>query len=137
MSDFSIFTRIIRGDVPARFVWNDEHAIAILASKPLAPGHTLVVPRAEVDHWIDLEPALLQHLMKVAQEVGKAIQHAFRPTKVGVVIGGIEVRHVHVHVSPINSLRELDFANQDPNPDPAVLDDAAARIRAALLNRQG
>lgn len=132
MSTGSIFTQIIRGELPARVVWSDEQVVAFLSTAPLSPGHTLVVPRQEVDHWIDLEPALLHHVMSVAQEVAKAIQAAFRPVKVGMVIAGIEVRHAHVHLAPINAVRDLDFARQDSSPDPTGLDAAAVRIRASL-----
>lgn len=128
----STFTRIVRGEIPARVVWSDEHVVAFLSNAPLSPGHTLVVPREEVDYWVDLEPGLLHHVMSVAQEVAKAIHAAFRPVKVGMVIAGIEVRHAHVHLAPIDAVRDLDFARQDSNPDPAALDAAADRIRAAL-----
>ncbi|MCC6639743.1 MAG: HIT family protein, partial [Deltaproteobacteria bacterium] len=66
----SIFTRIIRGELPGRFVWKDDHAVGFLTINPIRPGHTLVVPRLEVDHWIDLPPELALHLMGVAQQVG-------------------------------------------------------------------
>jgi histidine triad (HIT) family protein len=128
----SIFTRIIRGDLPGRFVWRDESCVAFLTIAPLKPGHTLVVPRQEVDHWLDLEPGLAQHLFGVAQSVGRGIQRAFRPTKVGLVIVGLEVPHVHLHVSPIDRLADLDFAQANPNPDPAEMDRAAEKLRAAL-----
>jgi histidine triad (HIT) family protein len=128
----SIFTRIIEGELPGRFVWRDDQCVAFLTIEPLKPGHTLVVPRLEVDHWLDLEPELVQHLMKVAHCVGKGIQRAFRPTKVGLVILGLEVPHVHVHVSPIDGMRDLDFARAQRNPDAAKLDEAAERLRQAL-----
>ena len=135
MSTGSIFAQIIRGDLPARFVWKDEHVVAFLTKAPINPGHTLVVPRQEIDHWIDLEPALLEHLMRVAQEVARAIQAAFNPVKVGLMIAGLEVRHVHVHLTPANGLGDLSFERQDPDPDPTALDAAADRIRAALRDR--
>jgi histidine triad (HIT) family protein len=128
----SVFTRIIRGDLPGRFVWRDERCVAFLTIAPLKPGHTLVVPRQEVDHWLDLEPDLAQHLFGVAQSVGKGIQAAFRPTKVGLVIVGLEVPHVHLHVSPIDRLSDLDFAHANPSPDPADMDRAAEKLRFAL-----
>jgi len=128
----SIFTRIINGELPGRLVWRDDRAVALLTNRPIRPGHTLVVSRAEIDHWLDLEPALAQHLMTVAQSVGRGIQHAFQPVKVGMMIAGLEVPHVHLHLVPIDSLADLDFARQDSNPDPGDLDRAAARIRAAL-----
>ena len=129
----SVFTKIIRGQLPARFVWSDDHVVAFLSNAPYNAGHTLVVPREEVDHWIDLDSELLQRVMAVAQEVGKAIQHAFQPTKVGMLIGGLEVRHVHVHLSPVNSVHDFDFARQKRSPDPKELDETAAKIRSTLL----
>ena len=128
----SVFTRIIDGELPGRFVWRDERCVAFLSIEPLRPGHTLVVPRQEVDHWLDLEPELAQHLLHVAQSVGKGIQRAFRPTKVGLVILGLEVAHVHLHVSPVDRMSDLDFKKADRNPDPAALDAAAQKLRAAL-----
>jgi histidine triad (HIT) family protein len=128
----TLFTRIIDGEIPGRFVWRDERAVAFLTIAPLAPGHTLVVPVEEVDHWIDLSPDLLAHVMDVARQVGRAQQEAFQPTKVGVMVVGEEVPHAHVHLVPFTGLHQLDFANADPSPDPAALDDAADRLRAAL-----
>jgi histidine triad (HIT) family protein len=128
----SIFTRIIRGELPGRFVWRDDRAVAFLTIAPLKPGHTLVVPIEEVDHWLDLDPALNLHLADVAQKVGQAVQQAFQPEKVGMMIAGLEVPHVHLHLVPITGLRDLDFANADANPEPQAMDEAAARLRAAL-----
>lgn len=128
----SIFTRIISGELPGRFVWQDERCAAFLSINPLKPGHTLVVPRKEVDHWLDLEPDLAQHLFGVARTIGKALQDAFQPVKVGLIIAGLEVRHVHLHVVPIDALGDVDFANADRNPSPADLDRSADRIRDAL-----
>jgi histidine triad (HIT) family protein len=128
----SLFTRIIRGELPGRIVWRDDRAVAFLTIAPLRPGHTLVVPIEEVDHWLDVEPALMQHLTRVAQTIGRAVQRVFRPEKVGLMIAGLEVRHVHLHLVPIHSLGDLDFAKADANALPADLDAAAERIRAAL-----
>ena len=128
----SIFTRIIRGELPGRFVWKDEHAVAFLTINPIRPGHTLVVPRLEVDHWIDLEPELAQHLMTVAQQVGKAIQAGFRPARVGLIVAGVEVPHVHLHVVPVHDLRDFDFSRADKNPRPEAMDAAARTLRERL-----
>jgi histidine triad (HIT) family protein len=128
----SIFTKIIRGELPGRFVWRDDRAVGFLTIEPLTPGHTLVVPVEEVDHWIDLEPELASHLMRVAQNVGQAQQRAFRPTRIGMVIVGIEVPHVHLHVTPIRGMGDLNFANANRSPKPADLDAAAEKIRAEL-----
>jgi histidine triad (HIT) family protein len=128
----SVFTSIINGDIPGRFVWRDDRVVAFLTIAPLKPGHTLVVPIEEVEDWTDLEPDLLAHLTHVAQIIGKAIDKAFHPTKVGLIIAGLEVPHVHIHVSPIDTVNDLDFANADPNASPESLDEAAERIREAL-----
>jgi histidine triad (HIT) family protein len=128
----SIFSRIIAGELPGTFVWKDDQAVAFLSINPMMPGHTLVVPRAEVDHWIDLDPALAAHLFQVAQQIGKAQDLEWKPRRVGVLIVGEEVPHTHLHVVPINSPNELTFAHADPNPDPAALADAATRLRARL-----
>jgi histidine triad (HIT) family protein len=128
----TIFTRIINGELPGRFVWRDPQAVAFLTINPITRGHTLVVPRAEVDHWVDLAPDLAQHLMRVAQAVGRAQQRAFNPVRVGLMIAGLEVPHVHLHVLPIAALGDLDFRKADPSPRPADLDRAAAGIREAL-----
>ena len=128
----SVFTQIIDGKLPARFVFKDDRCVAFLTIHPLRPGHTLVVPRAEVDHWLDLEPELASHLMGVSQSIGKAIDRAFRPAKVGLMIAGLEVAHTHVHLIPIHELADLNPANQDLNPDPRDLDRAAEDIRVAL-----
>ena len=128
----SIFTRIIKGELPGRFLWRDDRAVAFLTIQPLKPGHTLVVPIDEVDHWLDLDPELARHLLDISQQVGKAIDRAFEPEKVGLIIAGLEVSHVHLHVTPIHALQDLNFANADPNPDPAGMDAAAEKIRGAL-----
>jgi histidine triad (HIT) family protein len=128
----TIFTRIIEGELPGRFVWRDNVCVAFLSIAPLTTGHTLVVPRAEVDHWIDLDPEINAQLMRVAQQIASAQQRAFSPGRVGLVIAGLEVPHVHLHVVPIDGMADLDFANADPDPDPDTLDAAAETIRTAL-----
>lgn len=128
----TLFTRIIDGELPGRFVWRDDDAVAFLTINPIAPGHTLVVPRAEVDHWVDLDPSLAQHLMAVAQVVGQAQMAAFSPTRVGMIIAGLEVPHTHLHLIPIDTEADLSFAKADPSPASEALDDAAERLRSAL-----
>lgn len=128
----TIFTRIIEGELPARFVWKDHLCVGFLTISPLRPGHTLVVPRQEVDHWIDLDPDLLAHLFQAAQEIGKAQTAGFKPARIGLVVAGLEVSHCHIHVVPIRGMQDLNFANQDPHPDPAMMDEAAETIRREL-----
>jgi len=128
----SIFTRIIAGELPSRFVWKDDRAVAFLSIAPMRPGHTLVVPRLEVDHWIDLDPDLAAHCFTVAREVGRAQQTVWQPRRIGLMIVGEEVPHTHLHVVPIDDPGQLSFAHVDHTPDPDALDDAARRLRTAL-----
>ena len=128
----SIFSRIIAGEIPGTFVWRDDLAVAFLSIAPMMPGHTLVVPREEVDHWIDLDPALATHLFSVAQQIGRAQDLQWKPRRIGLLIVGEEVPHTHLHVVPINNPGELSFAHVDSAPAPGALEDAATRIRARL-----
>ena len=128
----SPFSLIIAGELPARFVWQDDEVVAFLTIAPIRPGHTLVVPRAEVDHWQSIDPDLFARCTSVAQKIGQAQQRAFDAPRVGMIIAGLEVPHVHLHVIPLWQMADLDFARADHNPQPADLDDAAERLRAAL-----
>lgn len=128
----SLFTRIIEGEIPGRFVWKDEECVVFATIAPLRPGHMLVVPRIEVDHWIDLDPALNRHLSDVAQIIGRAQQQAFSPTRIGLIIAGMEVPHTHLHVIPIQSEADLDFSRADGAASGAALDEAAEAVRGAL-----
>jgi diadenosine tetraphosphate (Ap4A) HIT family hydrolase len=128
----SPFSLIIAGELPARFVWQDDEVVAFLTIAPIRPGHTLVVPRAEVDHWQNIDPDLFARCTSVAQKIGQAQQRAFDAPRVGMIIAGLEVPHVHLHVIPLWQMADLDFARADHSPQPADMDDAAERLRAAL-----
>ncbi len=128
----SVFTRIIEGELPGRFVWRDEQVVAFLTIAPIRPGHVLVVPIQQIDRWTEVPPRLWGRTMDVAHAVGSAIDEAFECDRVGVMVAGLEVPHCHVHLLPIHTEGDLDFGKADHSPDPAALDDAAERIRAAL-----
>ena len=128
----TIFTRIIDGELPARFVWKDSECVAFLSIAPLRPGHTLVVPRAEIDHWLDADPTLLAHLMTTARTIGEAQMKVFHPARVGMIIAGLEVPHLHLHVVPIRGMQDLDFTNADTKPEAAAMDAAAQSLRDEL-----
>lgn len=128
----TLFTRIIDGELPGRFVWRDERVVAFLSINPLTPGHTLVVPRREVDVWTDADDALLAHLMHVARAVGRAQVEVYRVPRPGLVIAGFEVDHLHVHVFAARGLADFDFAAADPAPGDAAMDEAMHRLREAL-----
>jgi len=128
----TLFTRIIEGELPAQFVWKDDLCVAFLSIAPLGPGHTLVVPRAEVDHWLDLDPDGMAHLARVAQAIGKGVARAFDPVKVGSIILGLEVPHVHIHVAPVWTATDLDFHNAKPDTPAEEIERAAEKLRDAL-----
>ncbi len=128
----SIFTRIINGDIPGRFIWDDETCIAMLDIRPLHPGHTLVIPKVEIDQWTDLPADVASHLMTVAHRVAQAQKATIECERIGLMIAGFEVPHTHVHVVPLQTMAELDFRNADVSPKADELDAMAEQLRAAL-----
>ncbi|MEX1044370.1 MAG: HIT family protein [Acidimicrobiia bacterium] len=128
----TLFTRIIEGELPGTFVWKDEHCVAFLSIEPLRPGHTLVVPRQEIDHWLESPAELRDHLMAVSATIGAAIDSEWNPKKVALMILGLEVPHLHIHLVPVwDEMTDLDFSRVRP-ADRAELEAAAERIRVAL-----
>lgn len=128
----TVFSLIIEGRIPGTFVWRDDRCVAFMSINPMAPGHTLVVPIAEVDHWVDGDPELIAHLFEVTRIIGVAQKEAFGCERVGVILAGYEVPHTHVHVIPTNDMRELSFANAAATVDRDDLEAAAEVIRAQL-----
>lgn len=127
----TVFEMIIDREIPGNFVWEDDHCVAILTIEPVAPGHTMVIPREPISRWTDLPSALLDHLLQVAQVIAKAQETAFAVPRVSVVIAGFEVPHTHVHLIP--SRTEADcLLSEAQKADPADLAAAAEKIREAL-----
>jgi diadenosine tetraphosphate (Ap4A) HIT family hydrolase len=132
MEEPSVFTRIIDGEIPARFVWRDPDVVAFLTVAPIRPGHVLVVPRRQVDRWTDVPADLWTRVSMVSHELGKVLEGAFECARVGVIVAGLEVPHCHVHLIPIRNEGDLNFAKADPSVAHSELDAAAERVRAAL-----
>lgn len=130
----TIFTKIIEGEIPGTFVWRDDRCVAFMSINPLRAGHVLVVPVEEVDHWLDCAPDLRDHLMDVAQTIGQAIDKVHSPGKVGLMIAGLEVPHLHLHVVPIDGVRDLDFANAAASVERDELEEQAESIRYVLTS---
>lgn len=128
----TVFTKIINGEIPGRFVYEDDDIVAFLTIAPMTQGHTLVVPREELDNWQDIEPAVFARVMEVSQLIGKAVCKAFDTERSGVIIAGLEVPHLHVHVFPARDLSDFGFANVDQNPSAESLDEAQSKIKDAL-----
>jgi histidine triad (HIT) family protein len=127
----SVFTMIIDGDIPGEFVWKDDRCVAFLSINPLHEGHTLVVPRDEVDHWVDLDDDLAAHLFVVARKIGAVQDELWDPLRVGLMIVGEEVPHTHLHVVPIDRVGDLDFSQAAAGP-PNDFAQVAERLRSAL-----
>ena len=128
----TVFTKIINGELPGRFVWSDDRVVAFLSINPLGPGHVLVVPREEVDQWLDAPDGLLEHVMTVARAVGSVIRDTWSPPRVALMVAGFEVPHLHVHVHPAWGLEAFDFSQAESDPDQGEMDRAAESIRAGL-----
>ncbi len=127
----TLFTKILAGEIPAHKILENEKYLAFLDIRPLNPGHTLVIPKQEVDYIFDMEDELLKGLMVFSKKVAKAIQKAFPCKKVGVAVVGIEVPHTHIHLIPVNSVGDLNFSRAKA-ATPEELAEAARKIRACL-----
>lgn len=128
----SVFTKIINREIPGRFVYEDDDVVAFLTIEPMTQGHTLVVPRQELDNWQDIDSAAFAQVMSVAQLIGKAVCTAFGTERSGLIIAGLEVPHLHVHVFPARDLADFGFAGVDRHPSKESLDEAETKIKAAL-----
>ncbi len=129
----SIFTRIVEGDIPAHKVYEDERHLAFLDIGPVAVGHTLVIPKEEVDHLFDLDTDAYDGLFRVVRLVAQAIQQALAPPRVGVVVAGFEVPHAHVHVIPLEHIGQTNIeASNRIEQSQEQLAAMAERLRAAI-----
>lgn len=130
----TVFTKIIDGDLPGRFVYRSDSVVAFLSIEPLAYGHTLVVPVKEIDRWTDLPQEIWGNVNEASQFIGDAIREAFGAPRCGYIIAGFDVPHTHVHLFPTDKMADYNFANAlaADATDPAKMDDAAARIREIL-----
>ena len=131
----SVFSKIISGDLPGHFVWKDELSVAFLSINPIASGHTLVIPKLEVDHWLDLPPEINAHLVQLAQIIGNAQMVAFNPLRVGMIIAGLEVPHTHLHVIPMEGMQDLDFSRATITADQSELSSNALLLRNTLESK--
>ncbi len=127
----TIFTRIINGEIPAQKLAEDDRFLAFLDIRPINPGHTLVIPKKEVDYFFDLEDGLLESVMVFSRPVAKAIEKSVPCKRVGVIVAGLEVPHAHVHLVPISGIGDINFANARP-ADAEELADVAEKIRSNL-----
>ncbi|WP_062242417.1 HIT family protein [Brevibacterium epidermidis] len=128
----TLFTKIINGEIPGAFVHQDDKCVAFLDVAPMTEGHVMVVPREEISHWIDADAELLAHLTAVAKRIGEAQKRAFDCERIGLLVVGYEVPHLHIHVLPTNSMDDFDISDRAPMQTPEQLEAPAEKIRQAL-----
>ena len=128
----SLFTKIIKREIPAHIVAEDDRYIAFLDINPLVMGHTLVVPKKEVDYIFDLDDDTLTGLQLFSKKVAGGIRKSFPCDRVGIAVIGLEVPHTHVHLVPLNSMDDLNFTRRKLKPSPEELTAAAEKIRKAM-----
>ena len=126
----SIFTKIIKGEIPCHKIEENEHFIAFLDIMPLKKGHTLVVPKVQVDYIFDLENQTLGELMIFAKKVAKKIEASISCERIGVAVIGLEVPHAHVHLIPLEGISDIDFSQPKLNLSQQELKEVASQINA-------
>ena len=127
----SIFTRIVKGEIPCHRVAEDDRYLAFLDINPLREGHTLVIPKVEVDYLFDLEEDLLAGFLPFSREVARKIEAVVPCARIGVSVIGLEVPHAHVHLIPIDGVHDMEFSRARPSFTPEQLAATAERIRNA------
>jgi len=131
----SIFTEILNGRSPGRFVWADDRVFAILTIEPRSPGHVLVISRVEVDRWSDLDEDLAMHIFHVGRLIGLAQREEWNADRVGLMFEGYRVPHAHLHVWPSWNVFEYSHTGIDRNPGTQALDDAFMRLRTRMIDQ--
>ncbi len=126
----SIFSKIIAGEIPCYKIAEEEDFFAFLDIRPLAKGHTLVIPKEEIDYIFDLEDDLLSSYMVFAKRVSRAIQKAVPCKRIGMAVVGLEVPHAHIHLIPINKISDMNFAN----PPIQISSDEMAELALEISN---
>ena len=121
MQEPSIFTRIINGEIPAHRIYEDSRVIAFLDIRPLAKGHTLVIPKKQVDHIWDLEASDYDYLWQTTQKIAIHMRNVMDIARVGIVVKGFDVPHAHIHLIPVSHQGIVNF---DPIPEPQAASSA-------------
>ena len=128
----SIFTRIIRGEIPCYKIAESDTFFAFLDINPLSRGHTLVIPKQETDYYFDLDDDLIAEMQVFSKKIARAIDKVMECKRVGVVVLGLEVPHAHIHLIPINSLYDIEFSRPKLKLSPEEFEQIAGKIRNAL-----
>lgn len=128
----TIFTKIIQREIPAHIVAEDDNYLAFLDINPLVEGHTLVIPKKEVDYIFDLDNETLAGLHLFAKKVAAAIESVVKCERIGITVMGLEVPHAHVHLIPMQSMDDMNFANMKLSPSKEEMEATAKKIAAAM-----
>ncbi|MCG8391345.1 MAG: HIT family protein [Cytophagales bacterium] len=128
----SIFTKIINREIPAHIIAEDDRFISFLDINPLVHGHSLVVPKIEVDYIFDLDDQTLGDLNVFAKKVAKAVEKSVKCIRIGVAVIGVEVPHTHIHLVPLNTMDDINFSRPKLSPTQAELAAMAEKISANL-----
>lgn len=128
----SIFSKIVAGDIPSYKIAEDEHFYAFLDINPMAKGHTLVIPKKEVDYIFDVEDKTLADMVIFAKKIGLAIEKAIPCKRIGMMVIGLEVPHAHIHLIPINKESDMNLSNPKLKLDKEEFESIAAKIRGEL-----
>jgi len=131
----TIFSKIIVGDIPAFKVAENEEFLAFLDINPLRMGHTLVIPKQEIDYFFDIAPDDMAKMLTFTSDVAKAIKVAFPCKKVGMTVIGLEVPHAHIHLVPMNGISDMNFSGAKLNPSMEELAEAAKLIQSAIASK--
>lgn len=125
----SLFARIVTGEIPCYKVHENEAFLAFLDLNPLRKGHTLVIPKTEIDYIFDLDDSTLAEMIVFSKEVSKKIKLVFPCRKVGMAVIGLEVPHAHIHLIPIDVMKDMDFSGEKLKLEPAELAEISSRLR--------
>lgn len=129
----SIFTKIVNGDIPAFKVAETDHFLAFLDIRPQVKGHTLCIPKKEVDYIFDLDDETYLGLHAFSREVARALEKTVDCNRIATAVVGLEVPHTHIHLMPINSMADFGFGNGIVQMNPEEMEDLAAQIRANII----
>jgi histidine triad (HIT) family protein len=128
----TIFTKIIHGEIPCHKIAEDDHFLAFLDISPLAIGHTLVIPKKEIDYIFDIEDKMLADMIVFSKKVARAIEKAIPCKRIGVAVIGLEVPHAHIHLIPLNTMNDINFSRPKMTVSKEKLEETARLIKMQL-----
>jgi histidine triad (HIT) family protein len=128
----SVFTKIINGEIPAHKIYEDDQVLAFLDNSPLAPGHTLLIPKLAIDYLFDLPDDLYNYMWQIAKKLSGPLRDSIGAKRVGVIVEGFLVPHTHIHLVPIDNDQQLKHGSRDHDVTPEQFAETAAKIKQAL-----